>query len=148
MQQSAVEQITRGLRQSGSYQVFFVVTLILGKVRPADLTTIWLVLMNALEISLLGVIIKKLPKEDYDSLERNSIELQDELKECARFLLFQDDEKLHYGSGNVIKFKQLEKFVVEVPWVDIDSDKVKDNPDDNLSFQRFQPICKFISFPI
>ena len=147
VQQSAAKETTRGLRQSGSYQVFFVVTLILGKVRPVDLTTVWLVLMNALEISFFGIIINKLPKEDYESLGRNSTELQDKLKECTRFLLFQDDEKLHHGGGNVIKFKQLEKFVAEVPWVDIDPDKVKDIPDDDLSFQRFQQILQIHQFP-
>lgn len=102
--------------------------------------------MNALEISFFGIIINNLSKEGYDSLERNSIELQDELKECTRFLLFQDDQKLHHGGGNVMKFKQLEKFVAEVPWVDIDLDKVKDIPDDHLSFQRFQQILQIHQF--
>ena len=92
---------------------------------PVDLTTIWLVLMNDLEINIFGIIINKLWKEDSDSLGRNSIELQDELKECSRFLLFQD----------VIKFQQLGKCVTEVPWVVIDPDRVQDIPDDDLSFQ-------------
>ena len=147
VQQSAANEITRGLRQGGSYQVFFVVTLMLGKVQPVDLTTIWLVLMNALEIRFFGIIINKISEEDYDSLGRNSIELQDELKECCRFLLFQDEEKLRHGGGKFIKFKQLEKFVAEVPWVDIDPDKIKDIPDDDLSFQRFQQILQIYQFP-
>ena len=104
---------------------------------PVDLTTIWLVLMNDLEINIFGIIINKLWKEDSDSLGRNSIELQDELKECSRFLLFQD----------VIKFQQLGKCVTEVPWVVIDPDRVQDIPDDDLSFQRFQQILQIYHFP-
>ena len=123
------------------------VTLRLGKVRPVDLTTVWLVLMNASEINSFGIIINKLSKEDYDCLGRNSLELQDELKECARFVLFQDDENLHHGGGKFLKFKQLEKFVAEVPWVDINPDKVKDIPDDDLSFQRFEQILQIYQFP-
>ena len=103
--------------------------------------------MNASEINSFGIIINKLSKEDYDCLGRNSLELQDELKECARFVLFQDDENLHHGGGKFLKFKQLEKFVAEVPWVDINPDKVKDIPDDHLSFQRFEQILQIYQFP-
>ena len=141
VQQTAAKKITNALKQKGSFQVFFVVTMESGKIRSIDLTTMWLVLMNALDIKFFGVIINKLSKKDYACLSQHSLKLQGELKECASFFLLEDGEILHHRGSN-LKCKELEQFVAEVPWVDIDPHKVKEIPDDDISFQRFEKMLQ------
>ena len=58
----AAEAITEALKQDGSYQVVFVVTLESGRVKPADVTTIQLILKSAEQITHYGIIFNKLSK--------------------------------------------------------------------------------------
>uniref|UniRef100_A0A7M5XC70 G domain-containing protein n=1 Tax=Clytia hemisphaerica TaxID=252671 RepID=A0A7M5XC70_9CNID len=58
----AAEAITQALKRDGSYQIIFVVTLEAGRVRPADVATISLILDSAPEITNYGVIFNKLSK--------------------------------------------------------------------------------------
>ena len=141
MQKTAAKEITKALKKSGSFQVFFVVTMKSGKIRPIDLTTMWLVLMNALDIKFFGIIINKLSKEDYDCLIQNSTNLQNELKRSTSFFLLQDEGIINNRCGN-FKYKQLEQFVAEVQSVDIDPDNVQEIPDDDISFERFQQMLQ------
>ena len=145
VQQTAANEITKALKKNGSFQVFFVVTMKSGKIRPIDLTSMWLVLMNALDIKFFGIIINKLSKEDYEFLSQDPLRLQDELKGFTSFLLLPDVGIPNNRSGN-FKNKQLEKFVAEVQPVDIDPDKVNKIPDDDISFQRFEQILKIYRF--
>lgn len=70
--------------------------------------------------------------------------MQDNLKKCTRFL---DGKKLYHSGEKVKKFKQLEKFLAEIPWIDIGPHKVKGIPDDDLSFQIFKQILQIYEFP-
>lgn len=61
LRKQAAAAITEALKKGGNFKVFFVVTLEAGRVRPADKTTIELVLQSA-PITTCGLIINKLTK--------------------------------------------------------------------------------------
>ena len=141
MQKVAAKEITKALKQNGRFQVYFVVSMKSGKIPLIDLSTMWLVLNNALDIKFFGIIINKLSKEDYACLSQMFFELHDELQGCARFFLIQYEEQLYNHSG-IFNCKQLEEFLDHVPTVDIDADKVKEMQDDDISFQRFEQMLQ------
>jgi len=62
LREQAAEAITNALKQSGCYQIIFVVTLESGRVRPQDLAVVNLVLESAKEITHYGIIFNKLSK--------------------------------------------------------------------------------------
>lgn len=59
----AAAAIKEALTKSGKYQVIFVVTLEAGRVRPADVTTVSLILTSAPEIKHYGLIFNKMTKK-------------------------------------------------------------------------------------
>ena len=65
----AAEAITKALRQEGSYQVVFVLTLEEGRIKPADAVTMQMVLRSA-PIKHFGVIFNRLGKETYQKLKK------------------------------------------------------------------------------
>ena len=71
LRKQAAEAITKALRQGGSFKIFFVVTLESGRVRPADVTTMQLVLESA-PIHHFGVILNKLSKAVMKKLHNDS----------------------------------------------------------------------------
>jgi len=73
MRQQAAAAITEALKQSGHYKVFFVITLEAGRVKPADVTTMKLVLDAAPTITSdgYGIILNQLPPKEYRDLKEN-----------------------------------------------------------------------------
>jgi len=72
MRQNCANEINQALKQSGLYYVCFVITLESGRVRPADKTTIKLVLQSAPQIqSNYSIIINKLDSEVYEYYKSN-----------------------------------------------------------------------------
>ena len=68
LRKQAAEAITTALKQGGTYQVFFVISLESGRVRPEDVTTIKLVLESASDIKHFSLIINKLSTAVLDRL--------------------------------------------------------------------------------
>lgn len=62
LRQEAARAITTALRKSGTYQIFFVITLQAGRIRPEDMATIKLVLESCSDIKCYSIIINKLSK--------------------------------------------------------------------------------------
>merc|ERR1719414_2449557 len=77
IRKKAAAEISAALKQNGKYRIFFVITLEAGRVRPADVTTMNLVLEAAPEIgSKYAVIINKVSntainkfKEDTENMD-------------------------------------------------------------------------------
>jgi GTP-binding protein EngB required for normal cell division len=78
MREQAAQEITSALMAGGAYKIFFVITLEAGRVRPADRTTMELVLASA-PITHYGVIINKLEKVEKEMLMSNTDGARDEV---------------------------------------------------------------------
>lgn len=76
LREQAAEAITEALRKGGVYKVLFVITLEAGRVKPADRTTMELVL-KAAPITQYGVMINKLEKSEFDMLATNEGKARD-----------------------------------------------------------------------
>ena len=145
MRQDAARAITEALRKKGQYQIFFVVTLSAGRFRPEDLTTIWLVILNTQNITVVNIIINKLSKAEYQSLKNKDemvessliapLEMMSMRTKCNVFLLLHD-EKLADADDTYAQYPELDKFVNNAPWVDVDPRFVKDIPGDEKSFEK------------
>lgn len=72
--EQAAKAITKALKQDGMYQVFFVITLEAGRVRPEDMTTIRFVLESTSDIKYYSLIINKLSTVAYDRLLNDNAE--------------------------------------------------------------------------
>mmetsp|Transcript_113255 Transcript_113255/g.283653 ORF Transcript_113255/g.283653 Transcript_113255/m.283653 type:complete len:664 (+) Transcript_113255:117-2108(+) len=74
IREQAAKEITQALMKEGTYKVFFVVTDVNGRVRPADQTTMRLVLASAPRITHYGVIINQVEKHVARKLRTNRTE--------------------------------------------------------------------------
>ena len=90
LRKKAAKAITEALKQNGTYQVFFVITLEAGRLRPDDITTIKLVLESASDIKHYSLIINKLSTVVYDGLLENDAE---QLKFMITELVLQTNSK-------------------------------------------------------
>lgn len=70
LRKQAAAAITEALKKGGNFKVVFVVTLEAGRVRPADKTTIQLILESA-PITTYGLLINKVPKNTFKQLYEN-----------------------------------------------------------------------------
>lgn len=145
MRQAAASAITEALKQNGQYQVFFVVTLSAGRLRPEDLTTIWLVLLNATDIKIVNIIINKLSKEERKSLKSNKKILSSSLlgplnmmdREIVyNFLLLRHNQILEDADNTIVKNPRLVKFVKKTLWIDVHPCNVHDIPGDDDAFNE------------
>ena len=141
----AAQKITKALRQNGMYQIFFVVSLSAGRIRIEDLKTIWLVLMNTPDIKIVNIIINKLSKQEYDSLQ--SI---DEIKKSSLLAILQTidrdfqynvlplllNEAIEDADDMTASFPGLDNFVREVPWESIHPTRVNEIPGEDESFRE------------
>merc|ERR1711871_1496484 len=75
MRKQAAAAITQALKLEGNYKIIFVVTLESGRLRPADKTTMELVLASA-PIQEYGLIINKLSKKVASDLMDNPKKLE------------------------------------------------------------------------
>jgi len=70
--EECAEQISAALRMTGMYYIVFVLTLESGRIRPADKTTMTLVLRSAPQINVhYGVIFNKLESSLFDSFSQD-----------------------------------------------------------------------------
>ena len=143
MRQAAASAITEALKLSGSYQIFFIVTLSAGRLRPEDLTIIWLVLLNAPDINQFSIIINKLSRKEYDGLQNNKeksrllapLDLMGQRYKYTVLLLLHNP-KLEDADDKIVNYSQLVSFVSNASWVNVDPSNVKDIPGDDDSFKK------------
>ena len=145
MRQDVARAITEALRKKGEYQIFFVVTLSAGRFRPEDLTTIWLVVLNTQNITVVNIIINKLSKAEYQSLKKKDgmvessliapLEMMGMRTKCNVFLLLHD-EKLADADDTYAQYPELDEFVKDASWVHVDPSFVDDIPGDEKSFEK------------
>ena len=143
MQQTAASLITKALKQHGKYQVFFVVSLSSGRVRAEDLTTIWLVLQNAPDIDPVNIIINKLSPREYQMFQNNEEKsnLFAPLKSMGgrheyKILLLKHNSRLDDVENIIENTPELDTFVEDTPWFDLDSSNVNAIPGDDESFRK------------
>ena len=145
MRQTAAAAITKALKLNGKYQIFFVVTLSAGRLRPEDLTTIWLVLLSTRDITIINIIINKLSKEEQNSLKSISALLNScllaPLKEMGRniqhnLLPLPHNLTLEDADDTIVEFPGLNNFVEKVKWIPVSSDNIRDIPGDEDSFKE------------
>ena len=147
LRQQAAEAITKALKQDGIYQVFFVITLEAGRVRPEDMETIRLVLESASDIKYYSLIINKLSTPAYDRLLEDNAEqlkiLVAELLEqinCKNepptILLLMHKFKLSDENDQFMKWEELNEFVIKAPSIKVKPACAKDIDGDPSSFQE------------
>ena len=143
MRQAAASAITEALRLSGNYQIFFVMTLSAGRLRPQDLTTIWLVLLNAPDINQFNIIINKLSHKEYDRLQNNNeklrllepLDLMGGHHKYTVFLLLHNP-KLEDADDKIVNYPELLSFVDNAHWVNVYPSNVSEIPDGDDSFKE------------
>ena len=69
----AAEAITNALKKNGNYKVVFVVTLEAGRVKPADVATIQLILKSATDITRYGVIFNNLSELLMEKIDKVNV---------------------------------------------------------------------------
>lgn len=144
MRQAASSSITEALKQNGSYQIYFVVTLSAGRLRPEDMTTVLLVLVSAPDIKSFNIIVNKLSLQEYECLENDSnkkLQLLAPLeiiggKRKYKVLLLLHNHMLEDAEDMISNYPELDTFVEKSPWVDIDPLNVNDIPGDDDSFNK------------
>ena len=147
LRQEAAEAITKALKQDGTYQVFFVITLEAGRVRPEDMTTIRLVLESASDIKYYSLIINKLSTIAHDRLLEDNAEqlkilvaeLLNQLNcknEPPTILLLTHNFKLSDENDQFMKWDELNEFVIKAPSIKVKPACVKDIDGDASSFQN------------
>ena len=153
MRKGVAKAITKGLKKNGNYQIFFVVTLEAGRLRPADLTTIKLILENAKDITSYSLIINKLSRNVYDDLQNEN---RKELKRLAsevdfhvgknrilpNLLLVLNNLKLDDAKNELMKIDNLDEFIATAPNVIVDPNNIKDIPGDDKSFEEAEVSVK------
>merc|ERR1712087_862831 len=133
LRKQAAAAITEALQKGGVFKIFFVVTLEAGRVKPADRTTMELVLASA-PISHYGVIINKLEDEEHEAL-MGEPEAQDLVKAGLLNKLPTPSLYFHFekrrsdlaGKKNqgLGLGEEMKKFIVSVPEVNIAVKDVK-----------------------
>ena len=137
MRKEAAKEIVKALKQDGTYQVFFVISLEAGRIRPEDIVTIKLVLESTSDIQYYNLIINKLSTMTYNILVQNNAEklkiLLTELIEqikCVNnpptVLLLMHQSNLHDIANRFIEWDNLDEFVAKAPSVNIKPACVKD----------------------
>ena len=150
MRKAAAEAITKALKQNGIYQIFFVVTLEAGRVRPQDLVTIKLVLENAKDIKYYSLIVNKLTKRLYQEFLKNEAKRLKELVAELNFgnesnaepppilLLLRDDE-LDDADNAFTEMESLKDFVDNASSMAVFPDHVNNIPGDD-SFEKIETL--------
>ena len=147
LREQAAKSITEALKKDGTYQVFFVITLEAGRVRPEDLTTIRLVLESASDIKYYSLIINKLSTVAFDRLLEDNAEqlriLVSELLEQINtkndpptILLLRHQFKLHDLENQFMNWDELNEFVTKAPSIYVKPACVTDILGDPFSFQK------------
>ena len=147
MQKEAAMAITEGLKKDGVYQIFFVVTLEAGRIRPSDLATIKLILASAKDIKSCNIIINKVSDGVYDNLNADNAQnvkylaskpfLQVESQtNLPNWLVLLNNKKLDDAENTFMKLGCLDNFVADAPCVTMNPNNVNDIPIDDKSFGK------------
>ena len=144
--QAAANAITEALKQNGKNQIFFVVTLNAGKLRPEDVITILLVLETAPYINHFSIIFNQLSEKEYGDKYMQNIKEKSRLlapleimagrKKNITLLLLQNSWMLEDAEDQIENFPELVEFVRNAPWVDAVSSDVNKIPCDNDAFMK------------
>ncbi len=136
----AAVAITAGLKQDGDYQIVFIITTENGRLRPADIVTIEIILA-ALPVDVpYGVVVNQLPAElfaaldspfragDRDSLRESYMTRINAGHRPTPYICFVKSEAELAGKNNVViqPPRELEAFLRVLPRVVIRSQTVKD----------------------
>ena len=151
LREQAAKAITEALKKDGRYQIFFVITLEAGRIRPEDMTTIKLVLESASDITHYSIIINKLSNNAYNCLIEDNAKLLKILvaemieqfnlkKDPPTVLLLLNHNDLYDAKDKVIKLDELDEFAKEAPCMIVKPTSVVDITDDPSSFQKVMEI--------
>ena len=151
LREKAAKAITEALKKDGRYQIFFVITLEAGRIRPEDMTTIKLVLESASDITHYSIIINKLSNNAYNCLIEDNAKLLKILvaemieqfnlkKDPPTVLLLLNHNDLYDAKDKVIKLDELDEFAKEAPCMIVKPTSVVDITDDPSSFQKVMEI--------
>jgi GTP-binding protein EngB required for normal cell division len=134
LREQAAKEITGALMAGGAYKIFFVITLEAGLVRPADRTTLELVLASA-PITHYGIIINKLEKWEKDMLMSNEDGARDEvltglmngLPVQSLYFHFETRKESLAGVTDAVPSldEELIRFIQQVPAIEIKAEEVK-----------------------
>jgi hypothetical protein len=134
LREQAAQEITSALMAGGAYKIFFVITLEAERVRPADRTTLELVLASA-PITHYGIIINKLEKVEKDMLMSNTDGARDEVLAGlmtglpVKSLYFHFEERRDALAGVTDAVPSLDQelinFIQQVPAIEIKPEEVK-----------------------
>ena len=147
LRKQAAAAITEALKQGGTYQVFFVITLEAGRIRPEDMTTIKLTLESATDIKHFSIIINKLSKTALDGLlTENAEQLRILITELLvqinckdnppTVLLLKLQDKLFDETNKFIDWDDLNEFAAKAPSITLNSTCVKELKGDPYSFEK------------
>jgi len=146
MRKLAAEAITMALKKNGLYQLVFVITLESGRIRPADVACIQLVLECAKHIKYYGVIVNKLTKplfrrfngsmeEQANILSQLNI-IKDGDQRFPLLLFLPQLEDLEDLDDTVTDIPELIEFMDKMLYNYIEKEKVLDIPDDD-TFEKY-----------
>ena len=147
LRKQAAAAITGALKKGGTYQVFFVITLEAGRIRPEDMTTIKLTLESATDIKHFSIIINKLSKFALDGLlTENAEQLRILITELLvqinckdnppTVLLLKLQDKLFDETNKFIDWDELNEFVAKAPSITLNPTCVKELKGDPYSFEK------------
>jgi len=146
MRKEAAEAITMALKKDRFYQLVFVITLESGRIRPADVACIQLILECAKCIKYFGVIVNKLTKplcrrfngsmEEKAKIVSQLNIIKDEDQRFPFFLFLPQLEDLEDLDDTVTDIPELVEFMEKMPYVYIGKENVLDIPDDD-TFEKY-----------
>ena len=151
LRQEAAKAITEALKKDGIYQIFFVITLQSGRLRPEDMATIRTVLEGASDIKHYSIIISKLSGNAYNGLIQDKgkqlkilmAEIIEQIN-CKNnpptILLLLNQIELYHAKNKFIKVDELDKFAEEAPCITVKPASVVDINDDPSSFEKLLKI--------
>ena len=139
LRKQAAAAITKALKQNGTYQIFFVITLEAGRLRTQDVLTIKLVLESSSDLKYFSLIVNKLSERAYKHLTDNKgkelkcllAELNeqiDSVKLPQAVLLLQTRDDLLDADDKVVTWSDLEKFATEAACTTVKPDSVLEIP--------------------
>ena len=136
LRMEAAQAISKALKQDGIYQIFFVIKLEAGRIRPEDMATIRLVLDSSKDIKYYSIIINKLSSKAYDCLaKKDNDELKTligevtkqikHIKNLPAVLLLKMELDLLDHEDKIVKLDDLDKFAKEAPCTTVAPDSVE-----------------------
>jgi energy-coupling factor transporter ATP-binding protein EcfA2 len=130
LRKQAAEAITVALKQGGHFKIFFVLTLESGRVRPADVTTMKLVL-DAAPITSYGVIVNQVPPGTMREIHENPRNVDPQPMESILQCL--------WGTLRSDQRSPWVKFVARLPDLEEQHNAVTELPQDLLVFVKALP---------